>query len=238
MADEVLLGIELEGRLGEVERRIASDLGDGRANGNVWRQIKDLSDDSAKLREVLAESIRKCKDNTDHNKQLIDAITGDIDRGKGRFAEVENSVQTNTKQIVELYDFIEKQQRVIDSLTDRLNGKGLVQVDPYEKVVSQVRSTSEMLQGGEGQLSFPQVRNSIQNTQFIGKVFYSAIGLFGVGGVLAAGLTLFGVDKVPPEVQALQTKVTDMQKQLDGIQDDIKADLRQRLERSGQGFKR
>jgi Sec-independent protein translocase protein TatA len=147
-------------------------------------------------------------------------------------AKLESIQQTDTKQtrdIAELMDLNEKQQRLIDGLTDRLNGKGLVQVDPYEKVVAQVRQLAEMMQGGEGQLSFAQLRNSIQNTQFLGKVMYGAIGLFGVGGVMAAGLALFGVEKVPPEVQSLQQSMTDVRKDVDTLQTQWNEDVQRRL---------
>jgi uncharacterized coiled-coil protein SlyX len=230
MADDLLVNLEIEGRLDDVERRISSDLGDGRGSGNVWRQIKDLADEDTKLRTALAESISRCKDNTSHNKTLIDSITVDLADVKLKVAESGVTLQTNAKQITELFDHIEKQQRLIDGLTDRLNGKGLVQVDPYEKLVSQVRSTSEMLQGGEGQLSFPQVRNSIQQTQFLGRVLYGAIGLFGVGAVSAAGLTLFGGEKIAPEVKALQEANVRLTADVTKLRDEFSADLRKRLE--------
>jgi hypothetical protein len=230
MADDVLVNLELQGRLDDVERRISSDLGDGRGSGNVWRQIKDLVDEDTKLRSALAESISRCKDSTSHNKTLIDSITVDLADVKLKVVESGTTLQTNTKQIAELFDHIEKQQRLIDGLTDRLNGKGLVQVDPYEKVVSQVRQILESLQGGEGQLSFPQVRNSIQQTQFLGRVLYGAIGLFGVGAVSAAGLTLFGGEKIAPEVKSLQEANTRLSADVAKLRDEFTADVRKRLE--------
>jgi hypothetical protein len=230
MADDLLVNLEIEGRLDDVERRISSDLGDGRGSGNVWRQIKDLADEDTKLRAALAESISRCKDSTSHNKTLIDSITVDLADVKLKTVESGVTIQTNVKQITELFDHIEKQQRLIDGLTDRLNGKGLVQVDPYEKVVSQVRQILESLQGGEGQLSFPQVRNSIQQTQFLGRVLYGAIGLFGVGAVSAAGLTLFGGEKIAPEVKALQEANTRLSADVSKLRDEFSADLRKRLE--------
>jgi hypothetical protein len=233
MNDETLTSLEIDGRLDELEKRVASDLGDGRSNGNVWRTIKELTDENTKLKETLTELLRKQKEANDKYNLRVAQIEDALEKGKLTITKLEEINQLQSKQIAELVDLDEKQQRHIDALADRLNGRGLVQVDPYEKVVSQVRQILESLQGGEGQLSFPQVRNSIQQTQFLGRVLYGAIGLFGVGAVSAAGLTLFGGEKIAPEVKALQDKVQDATGEIKTLRDRFDADLARRLEQAG-----
>ena len=104
-----------------------------------------------------------------------------------------------------------------------------MQVDPYERIIATVRQQAEQLAGGEGQLSFSQLRNSIQQTQFLGQVIKAMIGLFGVGGVTAAGFALFGKAGVSPEVQALQSKIADVRSDVDKLQSSWEADLQRRL---------
>ena len=165
----------------------------------------------------------------DGQQAQMEKVQEALGRDKAAIEAIELINQGQAKTIASMQDAIDLQQRLIEGLSDRLNGKGLVQVDPYEKVVAMVRQISEVMQGGEGQLSFAQVRNSIQNTQFLGKVMYGAIGLFGIGGVMAAGLALFGVDKVPPEVQALQQKVVDIQGDIGDLKRQFDADIQRRL---------
>jgi hypothetical protein len=233
MTDQTLTSLEIDGRLEELEKRVSSDLGDGRGSGNVWRITKDLTAENIKLKDTLAEVLRKQKESNDKYDLRIKQIEDAIERGKAAFIQSEETNQLQAKQIAELIELDEKQQRHIDALADRLNGRGLVQIEPYEKVVSQVRQILESLQGGEGQLSFPQVRNSIQQTQFLGRVLYGAIGLFGVGAVSAAGLTLFGGEKIAPEVKALQDKVQDATGEIKTLRDRFDADLARRLEQAG-----
>ena len=232
MTDQTLTSLEIDGRLEELEKRVSSDLGDGRGSGNVWRITKDLTAENIKLKDTLAEVLRKQKESNDKYDLRIKQIEDAIERGKAAFIQSEETNQLQAKQIAELIELDEKQQRHIDALADRLNGRGLVQIEPYEKVVSQVRQILESLQGGEGQLSFPQVRNSIQQTQFLGRVLYGAIGLFGVGAVSAAGLTLFGGEKIAPEVKALQDKVQDATGEIKTLRDRFDADMARRLEQA------
>lgn len=228
--DTTLTNLELDGRVESLELRVSSDLGDGRGNGNVWRSIKDLNDEIAKGKVSFADFLRKqVESNTAFDARLND-LTETIERGKTTVTKLEEINQIQAKQITELHDLLEKKQWHIDSLTDRLNGKGLLQVDPYEKVVSQVRQIIETLQGGEGQLSFPQVRNSIQQTQFLGRVLYGAIGLFGVGAVSAAGLTLFGGEKVAPEVKTLQEASKRVAGDVKELRERFDRDIERRLE--------
>jgi hypothetical protein len=153
----------------------------------------------------------------------------------GRLQHDKSSIDTLRDQIIEQQRINTEQQNSIDELNrrlaaavDRLNGKGLLQVDPYERIVATVRELSDQLRGGEGQLSFSQLRNSIQQTQFLGQVIKAMIGLFGVGGVTAAGFALFGGSAVPPEVQAIQQKVADIRADVDKLQDGWEADLQRR----------
>lgn len=120
-------------------------------------------------------------------------------------------------------------QRRLGVMVDRLDGKGLLQVDPYERIVATVREHSDVLRGGEGQLSFSQLRNSIQQTQFLGQTIKAMIGLFGVGGVAAAGFALFGKDGVSPELQAVQSKIADIRSDVDKLQSNWDQDLQRRL---------
>jgi hypothetical protein len=244
MADPVFPNPELTARVDQIEQRVLSDLGDGRGSGNVWRHVKENSSSLERLGKALVEVGNKLKESqaTDRDsllsqiRLLEDRLTSYDSKCQnilGRIDVIQETDARQTRDIEALMDMNEKQQRQIEALTDRLNGKGLLQVDPYEKVVAQVRQTSEIMQGGEGQLSFAQVRNSIQNTQFLGKVLYTAIGLFGIGGVAAAGLTLFGVEKVPPEVQALQQKVSDLRHDVDKLHDGWNADIQRRLSEAG-----
>ena len=243
MAEDVLVNLEIDQRLEQLERRLLSDLGDGRGSGNVWRNIKENSAELAKLGASFTQFGTKIKETQRSDREAFEARLNVIEQRLTAFelkaesdrARIEAIAATDAKQtrdIAELADMHEKQQRLIESLTDRLNGKGLLQVDPYEKVVAQVRQLAEVMQGGDGQLSFAQLRNSIQNTQFLGKVMYGAIGLFGVGGVMAAGLALFGVEKVPPEVQALQDKVTDIRGDVDQLNRQWNEDIQRRLSES------
>ena len=231
MSDDTLATLEIDGRLDELEKRIASDLGDGRGNGNIWRTIKDLTTENTKLKETLVELLRKQKDANDAVNLRLVQFDEMSEKCKIAIKQSEETNQLQAKQIQELIDLDEKQQRHIDALADRLNGKGLVQVDPYEKVVSQVRQILESMQGGEGQLSFAQVRNSIQQTQFLGKVLYGAIGLFGVGAVSAAGLTLFGGEKIAPEVKSLQEASTEVKADVKELRGRMDRDLINRANR-------
>jgi hypothetical protein len=215
------LGLELDQRLEQLERRVLSDLGDGRGTGNVWRNVKENAGELARLAKSFAEFGSKIKESQAADResferrlnvleQRLTAYEAKAEADRARIDAVATTDAKQTRDISELYELNEKQQRMIESLSDRLNGKGLVQVDPYEKIVAQVRQLADSMQGGEGQLSFAQVRNSIQQTQFLGQVLYGAIGLFGVGGVLAAGVALFGGESVPPEVQAIQTELNNV----------------------------
>jgi hypothetical protein len=176
-----------------------------------------------------AKQLSDLKKVNDGQQAQIDKTFEHLHKDKEQIATLQEINQGQSRDIAALKDAIEMQQRSIDTLTDRLNGKGLLQVDPYERIVATVREHADALRGGEGQLSFSQVRNSIQNTQFLGKVMYGAIGLFGIGGVMAAGLALFGVDKIPPEVQALQQSMKDLRGDLDTLQGEWSADIQRRL---------
>jgi hypothetical protein len=180
-----------------------------------------------------AKQLNEFKKVNDGQQILIDKALDSLHKGKEHIEALQEVNQAQARDITSLKDILEAHQRLIDTLTDRLNGKGLLQVDPYERIVATVREHADALRGGEGQLSFSQVRNSIQNTQFLGKVMYGAIGLFGIGGVMAAGLALFGVDKIPPEVQALQQKVTDLRGDIDKLQSEWNADIQRRLSEAG-----
>ncbi len=169
-------------------------------------------------------------------KKVDDVTTASIAKLEEKLATDKIEIANLRTAITEQADINNQQHnsitditRRLEAVTDRLNGKGLLQVDPYERIVATVRELTDVLRGGEGQLSFSQVRNSIQNTQFLGKVMYGAIGLFGVGAVSAAGLALFGADKVSPEVQAVQDKVAAVQKDVDGLKTSWNDDIQRRL---------
>jgi outer membrane murein-binding lipoprotein Lpp len=231
---------EIVDRFLAVEQRVLSDLGDGKGNGNLWRNIKGLMEEDTKNRDKVAEMVRRFRDNAQEEREKLGGRSDALEKrcefvevklsvDKDKIAALEEQIRQLAQKVATLQDVNEAQHRTLEGLSDRLNGRGLVQVEPYEKIVTQVRSISDQMAGGEGQLSYAQVRGSIQNTQYLGRILYGAIGLFGFGGVMAAGLTLFGVDKVPPEVQALQSSVQRLDADFQSLRTRYEQDLRDRL---------
>jgi uncharacterized coiled-coil protein SlyX len=160
---------------------------------------------------------------------MIDKMESRIAADKVAIEHLQSQISEQQRINAEQENGIVDLQRRLAAAVDRLDGKGLLQVDPYERIVATVREHSDVLRGGEGQLSFSQLRNSIQQTQFLGQVIKAMIGLFGVGGVTAAGFALFGGSSVPPEVQAIQQKVADIRSDVDKLQTSWEADLQRRL---------
>jgi hypothetical protein len=193
--------------------------------------------------EAVAERAISADSRSLDNSAEINKLKIVDDGQQASLAKIHEKLAADADAIVALKGLISEQQAVnneqhnaitdlnrrLEAAVDRLNGKGLLQVDPYERIVATVRELSDQLRGGEGQLSFSQLRNSIQQTQFLGQTIKAMIGLFGVGGVTAAGFALFGGSKVAPEVQALQAKFADVRSDVDKLQENWNQDLQRRL---------
>lgn len=208
---------------------------------NFLEQLETLREDLESVSERAISAEGRAFD----NGKLINQLKQIDDGQQNALTKIEEKLITGKEAIEALRNLIGEQQAInqeqhnsiadlnrrLASVIDRMDGKGFLLQEPYERIVATVREQSEQLRGGEGQLSFSQIRNSIQQTQFLGKTIYGAIGIFGVSGVVAAGLALFGSDKVPPELKALQEKVADVRTDLDKLQSNWEADIRHRLER-------
>jgi uncharacterized coiled-coil protein SlyX len=170
-------------------------------------------------------------------KRAFDGHQGSVDRFEAlfandlaRFERLETHQQNHSRSMAELVEVVEQQRRMIDLLAGRLDGKNIIQGEQYEKVVSQVHRIAESLQGGEGQLSYPQVRNSIQDTQFLGKVIKGVITIFGLGVFGTLGSIVFGVDKVDPALTALGEKIQVVEKNVDRLDAAVNADIQRQLD--------
>lgn len=202
-----------------------------------------VSEDFESQLEAVADRAIAADNRSSENSHDIATLKKIDDGQQIALAKIEEKLAADKLLIDELRAAISKQEAVnneqhnaITDLTrrlgvavDRLDGKGLLQVDPYERIVATVREHSDVLRGGEGQLSFSQLRNSIQQTQFLGQVIKAMIGLFGVGGLTAAGFALFGQHGVSPELQAVQAKIADIRSDVDKLQLNWEQDLQRRL---------
>jgi hypothetical protein len=170
-------------------------------------------------------------------KKLIDGHQSAIERFDGLFSNdnlrierLEAHQQSLSRSMSELTELLEQQARSIELLADRLNGKNIIQGEQYEKVVSQVQRIAESLHGGEGQLSYPQVRNSIQDTHFLGEVIKGFIGVFGIGVVGTIGSIIFGTDKLDPAFIAIEQKIEVVAKDVARLDNAWTADIQRRLD--------
>lgn len=202
-----------------------------------------MTDDFEKQLEDVAERAISADGRSSDNTRQINALKIAFDGHQIGLDKIEEKLATDKAAIEALRSALADHQAInqeqhnaiadlnrrLSVAVDRLDGKNQLQVEPYERVVATVREHSETLRGGEGQLSFSQLRNSIQQTQFLGQVIKAMIGLFGVGSVTAAGFALFGKNGISPEVQALQIRVTEIRSDIDRLQSRWEQDIRDRL---------
>lgn len=241
-------------RLDEIERRITSDLGDGRSKGNITRQLDQVAEALAASTKALKTLVADTGTRFDERLDSMDLRASDaakelasarlsIETCQNSSSKAEERMLADRKAMEDLRSAISEQQamgqsrqntidelvRKVGAATDRLDGKGFLQAESYERVVNTVREHTDLLRGGEGQLSYPQVRNSIERTQFLGAVIKAMIGVFGVGTLTTAGFALFGGKEIAPEVQALDAKVQEVRADLIRLESEWRADVRDRL---------
>lgn len=247
-------------RLDELERRITSDLGDGRSKGNVTRQLDQVAEKLVEAVKSLKGSIADVGTKFDERLDSMDLRASDaakelasarlsIENCQNASAKVEERMLIDRKALETLrsevsdhhaiglarQNAIDDLERKVGACSDRLDGKGFLQVESYERIVNTVREHTDLLRGGEGQISFAQVRNSIQQTQFLGAVIKALIGVFGVGTLATAGVALFGGKEIAPEVLAIDAKVQELRADLVRLESEWRADVRDRLRQKSSG---
>jgi hypothetical protein len=134
------------------------------------------------------------------DKATLDDIRGQLDAQKGINAEQHRS--------------IEDLKRQVEIATARLNGDagtGLEKQASLERMRASVTDVVDLISGGNGELSFRDIRTTIAQTKFTGQLAKGAIGLFGastvLGGLWAIVSPSLNGDALPPQVQLIQQQV-------------------------------
>jgi hypothetical protein len=199
-----------------------------------------MMDESGELvsRSTLKEAIKKIQDNvatsiaasTNATGDLIDSRTNklatDIEQVESAIVKAKYRADTNAEAIANqsvvieelaacdrrMHVSIERIDWAIEGIQKRLNGTENDQIkqESLESIRQVSTRVHELLNGGNGRLSYSAIQASIEQTKFLGQLLNWAIGIFGFGAVLAAGGALTGVGKAPdlaPTLTAAQTEI-------------------------------